>query len=169
LQLASRENHPEIEYKGLEEYLKKEDKENNDKAFSLIREIEKSFLKKRIREKLENEFGKHWFKKGLPEKVYSDAIAIAAKKNLQIEDDEEEKEPWDQLHLIDYREIISKNWQKLFEKDYARPGIGGNKDARTNWLVELNRIRNENVHTYYVTSDELSFIEEIHDWLSNLI
>jgi DNA sulfur modification protein DndB len=50
---------------------------------------------------------------------------------------------------------------------YAKPGIGGNKDAKTSWLVELNRIRNENFHTYYVTSTELSFIEEIYEWLSS--
>ncbi len=167
LQGAMKENHPEVQYKGLEDYLKKEDKENNERAFKLIREIEIIFLKNRIREKLEVEFGKHWFKKGLPEKVYSDAIASAAKKNLEIEDDEEEKEPWDQLHLINYREIILKNWQKLFEKSYSKPNVTGNKEAKTSWLVQLNRIRNENSHTYYVTSSELSFIEEVYDWLSN--
>jgi DNA sulfur modification protein DndB len=165
LQLEARKDYPEIEYKGLEEYLKKADKENNEKAFKLIREIESSFLKDKIREKLEAEYGKYWFKKGVPEKVYSEAIARAAKKNREIEDDEQEKEPWDQLHLIDYREIILKNWQKLFDKTYARPGSSGNKEDRTSWLVQLNRIRNENSHTYYVTSEELSFIEEIYDWL----
>jgi DNA sulfur modification protein DndB len=165
LQIACRANHSDVDYKGLDEYLMKEEKENNERAFKLIREIESEFLKERIQEKLEIEFGKHWFKKGLPEKVYSDAIAIAAKKNLDIGDDDTEKEPWDQLHLINYREIILKNWQKLFEGMYARPGIPGNKDAKTSWLVELNRIRNENSHTYYVTNEELSFIEEIFDWL----
>lgn len=105
-------------------------------------------------------------KKWVPEKIYTEAITAAARKNLEIEDDEDEKEPWDQLHLISYREIILKHWQKLFEKNYARPGVAGNKDTKTSWLVELNRIRNENSHTYYVTSDELSFIEDIHDWLS---
>jgi DNA sulfur modification protein DndB len=68
--------------------------------------------------------------------------------------------------LINYREIILKNWQKLFEKIYSKPGVTGNKEAKTSWLVQLNRIRNENSHTYYVTSTELSFIEEIYDWLS---
>lgn len=169
LQLAARENHPEIDYKDLDEYLKKQDKENNERAFKLIREIESGYLKTRIQEKLETEYGKHWFKKGLPEKVYTEAIARAAKKNLQIEDDEEEKDPWDQLHLVEYREIILKNWQKLFEKDYSKPGVSGNKETKTNWLVEINRIRNENSHTYYVTSDELSFIEEVYDWLSTRV
>lgn len=166
LQLAVRSDHPEISYKGLDEYLKKEEKENNERAFLLIREIESTFLKDRIRDKLEVEYGKAWFKKGLPDKVYTDAMAAAARKNQEIENDEDEKDPWDQLHLIQYREIILKNWQKLFDKMYSQPGIGGNKENKTGWLVELNRIRNENFHTYYVTGTELSFIESIHDWLS---
>ncbi|MBB5647648.1 DGQHR domain-containing protein [Pedobacter cryoconitis] len=168
LQSAMRINHPEIHYEGLDEYLKKEEKENNEKAFKLIREIENTFLKIRVREKLEEEFGKNWFKKGVPEKIYSDATLLAAKKNRDIEDEDDEKEPWDQLHLIDYREIILKTWQKLFEKTFTKPGeekISGGKENKTKWMVELNRIRNENSHTYYVTGEELSFIEEIHDWL----
>ncbi|MEJ7778562.1 MAG: DGQHR domain-containing protein [Daejeonella sp.] len=169
LQIATRLDHPEIHFEGLDDYLKKEEKENNEMAFRLIREIESVFLKEKIKEKLEVEFGKSWFKKGVPEKIYSDATLLAAKKNREIEDEDEEKEPWDQLHLIDYREIILKSWQKLFETDYTRPNeikIPGGKEAKTKWLVEINRIRNENDHTYYVTSEELSFIEEIYDWLS---
>lgn len=170
LQIAIREEHPEIKCEGLDDYLKKEERENNELAFKLIREIENSFFKNRIREALDTEFGKNWFKKGVPEKIYTDAINLAAKKNREIEDEEDEKEPWDQLHLIDYREIILKNWQKLFEKEYTKPGeekISGGKDAKTSWIVELNRIRNENYHTYYVTEDELAYIQEIHDWLNN--
>ncbi len=168
LQIALRKNHPEVHYIGLDEYLKKEEKENNEKAFRLIREIENTFLKIKIKEKLEEEFGRTWFKKGVPEKIYSDAISLAARKNRDIENEDDEKEPWDQLHLIDYRDIVLKSWQKLFETQFTKPGeekISGGKEAKTKWMVELNRIRNENDHTYYVTSEELSFIEEIHDWL----
>ena len=169
LQLALRKNHPEVYYIGLDDYLKKEEKENNEKAFKLIREIESTFLKIKIKEKLEEEFGRTWFKKGVPEKIYSEASLLAAKKNRDIENEDDEKQPWDQLHLIDYREIVLKNWQKLFETRFTKPGeerISGGKETKTKWMVELNRIRNENDHTYYVTSEELSFIEEIHDWLS---
>ena len=168
LQMAVREFHSEIHFEGLDEYIKKEEKENNEAAFKYIREIENSYLKVDVRQRLEDEYGKSWFKKGVPEAIYSEAIALAAKKNREIEDEEDEKEPWDQLHLIDYREIVLKNWQKIFEKHYTRPGeekISGGKDAKTKWMVELNRIRNENDHTYYVTSEELSFIEGIYDWL----
>lgn len=168
LQIAMREFHPEIHYEGLDDYIKREEKENNEMAFKLIREIENSFLKVDVRKRLEEEYDKNWFKKGVPEKIYSEAIALAAKKNREIENEEEEKEPWDQLHLIDYRDIVMKNWQKIFEKYYTKPGeekISGGKEAKTAWMAELNRIRNENDHTYYVTSQELSFIEQIYDWL----
>ncbi|UAY51282.1 DGQHR domain-containing protein [Ferruginibacter albus] len=167
LQKAMKEIHSEINYEGLEEFLKKEDKENNEEAFKYIREIE-LYLKASVRERLETEFGKGWFKKGVPIKIYTDATTIAAQKNREIENEEDEKDPWDCLHLINYRDIIVQNWQKIFEKNYTIPGeekISGGKEAKTKWLVELNRIRNENDHTYYVTSDELSFIEKIYDWL----
>jgi DNA sulfur modification protein DndB len=168
LQIALRQDFPEIHFEGLNEYLKKEEKENNETAFKYIREIENTYLKGVVKQKLEEEFGKNWFKKGVPEKTYSDAIALAAKKNREIDDEEDEKDPWDQLHLIDYREIIIKNWVKLFEPIFTKPGeqkMSGGKEAKTKWMVELNRIRNENYHTYYVTGDELSYIEEIYDWL----
>jgi DNA sulfur modification protein DndB len=167
LQLALRDTYPEVNYEGLEEFLKKQEKENNEAAFKYIREIE-TFLKEDVKEKLEVNFGSSWFKKGVPMKIYNEAMSLAASKNREIENERDEKKPWDCLHLIDYREIITQNWQKVFEKLYTRPGdekISGGKDAKTKWLVELNRIRNENDHTYYVTSEELSFIEEINDWL----
>lgn len=167
LQIHTREYFPDIVYEGLEDYLKKEEKENNETAFKYIREIENLF-KSTIREKLEEEFGQAWFKKGVPEKVYAEAINRAATKNREIESIEDEVEPWDQLHLIDYREIVHKNWQKLFETLYTKPSekkLSGGKEVKTKWMVELNRIRNQNFHTYYVTSEELSFIQEIYDWL----
>lgn len=170
LQISLRKDYPEIYFDGLDDYIKREEKENNEAAFKYIREIENNYLKNEIRQRLEDEFDKQWFKKGVPEKIYSEASALAAKKNREIDDEEDEKHPWDQLHLIDYREIILKNWPKLFENVYTKPGeekISGGKEAKTKWLFELNRIRNENYHTYYVTGNELSFIEEIYDWLSN--
>jgi len=171
LQIALREDYPEIHFEGLNEYIKREEKENNEAAFKYIREIESTFLKTIVQQKLEEEYGKNWFKKGVPEKIYTEAIQLAAIKNRDIDDEEDEKQPWDQLHLIDYREIALKNWQKLFEPIFTKPGegkISGGKEAKTKWMVELNRIRNENYHTYYVTSEELSFIQEIYDWLFNV-
>lgn len=168
LQIEIRETFPLVFLIGLDEYLKKEERENNEIAFRFIKEIEFDNLKSVIKQKLEEEYGSSWFKKGVPEKIYSVATAIATKKNREIENVEDEKLPWDQLNLNDYRDIILKNWQKLFESIYTKPGeekIPGGKEAKTKWIIELNRIRNENDHTYYVTNEELSFIEETYDWL----
>ncbi len=167
LQIALRKEYPEIIFDGLDEYLKKEEKENNEAAFKYIREIEQ-FLNKDIKERLEVEFGKNWLKKGVPVKIHVEATSLAAQKNREIENEEDEKDAWDCLHLINYREIVVQNWQKIFEKHYTKPGeekISGGKDAKTKWMSDINRIRNENSHTYYVTPEELEYIETIHNWL----
>lgn len=135
LQIALRKAHPELTLVGLDDYLKKEEKENNEVAFKCIREIEQ-FLNRDIREKLELEFNKTWLKKGVPYKIYVDATALAAQKNREIENEEDEKEPWDCLHLIDYRDIIVQNWQKLFEKNYTRPG----QEKNTWWKRCENKV-----------------------------
>ncbi len=152
---------------GLEEYLKKQEREYNDKAFSIIREIETHF-KNDFRLKLEEHFGKKWFEKGVPPKVADKAIVDALTKNRSLEDDEKEVEHWDCLTIIAYREIALKNWQTIFEKEYTRPGeekISGGKEEKTKWMVKLEHLRNQNVHSYYVTEEELSFLDELNDWL----
>ncbi|WP_431199819.1 hypothetical protein ACQ86K_03700 [Mucilaginibacter sp. P19] len=55
LQLAVRTDYPEIFFIGLDDYLKKEEKENNETAFLYIREIENEYLKVVVRQKLEDE------------------------------------------------------------------------------------------------------------------
>lgn len=37
----------------------------------------------------------------------------------------------DKLYLINYREIILKSWQKLFEKIYLKPGVTVIKNNKT--------------------------------------
>ncbi len=36
---------------------------------------------------------------------------------------------------------------------------------KTKWMVKLERIRNQNFHSYSVSEEELEFLEELHDWL----
>jgi len=33
-------------------------------------------------------------------------------------ENKKEEEPWNCLHIIDYRDIMLKNWRNLFEKKY---------------------------------------------------
>lgn len=162
-----RETHKKFNPEGLDEYLTKQEKQNNDRAFAVIREIE-TFFNKDFKNKLEEKFGKMWFKKGVPPQIGDDAVALATKKNRDIENEEDEVEPWDCINIIAYRAIAVKNWQDVFEKDYTRPGeekIGGGKEEKTKWMVKLEFLRNQNVHSYFVTEDELKFLEELYDWL----
>jgi DNA sulfur modification protein DndB len=162
-----RDTHKDFEPEGLEEYLKTQDKKNNDRAFAIIREIE-TFFNNDFKVKLEEKYGKMWFKKGVPPQIGDEAVALATKKNREIENEEDEVEPWDCINIIAYRSIALKNWRDLFEKEYTKPGeekISGGKDEKTKWMVKLEHLRNQNVHSYYVTEDELSFLEELYDWL----
>jgi DNA sulfur modification protein DndB len=53
----------------------------------------------------------------------------------------------------------------LFEEKDSYPDVKGNKEEKTNWLVKLNEIRNQNFHIYSVTEEEFDFFREIHSWL----
>jgi DNA sulfur modification protein DndB len=167
-QKVVRETHKEFDPDGLDDYFKKEAKLYNDKAISYIRDIETEF-KKDFKEKLEDYFGKKWFEKGVPPKIADKATVDALTKNRELdEDDDYEVEPWDCLTIIAYREIAIKNWQHIFEKTYTKPGeekISGGKEEKTKWMVRLERIRNQNFHSYSVTEEELWFLEELHDWV----
>lgn len=166
-QKAIQDQFPNFKPQGLDDYLKKQEREYNNKAFSIIRELE-TFFKNDFRNKLEEHFGKKWFKKGVPPKIADKAIVDALNKNRNIDDEDKEVEHWDCLTIIAYREIATANWQSIFEKDYTRPGeekMRGGKDEKTKWMVKLEHLRNQNVHSYFVTEEELSFLEELHDWL----
>lgn len=166
-QKTIQDTYKEFKPDGLDEYLKKEARLFNDKAFGYIRDIETEF-KADFKERLEEFFGKKWFEKGVPPKIAEKALVDAMSKNRELEDDDEEVEPWDCLTIIAYREIALKNWQNIFEKEYTKPGeekISGGKEEKTKWMVKLERIRNQNFHSYSVTEEELSFLEELHDWI----
>jgi len=169
LQIAINAATPVFSPPGLAAYMADEAKTFNTESFEMIRDIE-TFLKTDIRRRLQDHFGPRWFKDGVPMKVYQAASALAIEKNRE-RDADDEVEPWDCLHLIDYQQILqndSRAWQELFERQYTRPGEkarpGGWK-AKTSWLSELNRIRNENAHTYSVKESEYNFLVAIHSWL----
>lgn len=169
LQNKIRQSRPEFTPNGLDEYLSKEAKTFNEKSFRIIRDLE-TYFKKDFRERLESNHGKNWFKVGVPPKVYEEAGRLALMKNREIENEDDEKEPWDCLNIIHYRTIAiyGKNWSEIFDKHYTKPGeekISGGKDGKTKWMVKLERIRNQNFHSYSVTEEEFYFLSELKDWL----
>lgn len=167
LQLAVRNVHPKFNPLGLDDYLKKEAREYNTEAFKYIRDIETHF-KEDFKVKLEEYFGSSWFKKGVPPQTAKKANELAFDKNLTIENEEDEVDAWDCLTIIAYRSIAVKNWREIFEKYYTRPGeekLQGGKDSKTEWMVKLEKLRNENFHQYSVTEEEFDFLQSIHEWL----
>lgn len=154
---------------GLSEYLTDQDKKFNTEAFEIIRDIEQ-FLKSDIRKKLEDTLGVDWFKKGVPFKVYREASSLAIDKNRDLVF-EEEVEPWDCLHIRDYQQILQNDhqvWVDLFASTYTRPDDEdkpGGWRGKTTWLADLNKIRNENDHTYSVRESEYDFLVSLKTWL----
>ncbi|WP_436514701.1 hypothetical protein [Ekhidna sp. To15] len=166
LQMVVRENYPDFNPEGLDEYNRKEAKEFNEKSFAIIRDLEQ-FFKVDAKNRLLNRFEeKTWWKKGVPKEVYDKAGGLALAKNREIENEEDEVEPWDCLNLIDYRKIALKNWQDIFDHAYTQPGVKkGNKEDKTKWMVQLERIRNQNFHSYSVSQVEYEFLVSLKDWL----
>lgn len=160
---------PDFNPKGLAKYWNDEAKAFNEDSFKMIRDIE-TFMKADFKQKLEKSFGRNWFKQALPKAVYDEAMARAADKNYNAETSADEVEPWDCLNMIDYRKIGTngRNWIEIFEKDYTKPGeekISGGKEAKTSWMHKLERIRNQNFHSYSVKEDEYEFLCELYEWL----
>lgn len=167
LQIKVREKFPEFNPEGLDEHINKEEKAYNTRAFEIVREIE-TFFKKDFKEKLQDFYGNNWFKKGVPPQIGEEATKLAYNKNLEIEDEEDEYHEWDCMNIIAYRAIATKNWKEIFEPIYTRPHekkLNGGKDAKTSWMVQLEKLRNKCVHSYYVNEDEYYFLEQLYDWL----
>lgn len=155
---------------GLIQYWKDEEKQFNEESFKIIRDIE-THLKHDFKKRLIIHYGRDsWFKKGVSPQVQDTAVLLATQKNRDIDNSTEEMTPWDCLTIIEYRKIsiYGSNWKDIFEKVYTKPGeekISGGKDEKTKWLEKLNRIRNQNFHSYSVKSVEYEFLCELHEWL----
>ncbi|MDN5751757.1 MAG: DGQHR domain-containing protein [Nitrosospira sp.] len=152
---------------GLDEYWRDQSKQYNVDTYSRVADIE-TRLRDDVKETLMGAYGNMWLKRGMPEKLYTSLITEAAKKNRIIEDENEEKTPWDCLMLIHFREIMQHEaqWSKLFQKKYTIPGQEGRKkEEKTSWLVKLNTIRNNADHEYSVSKDEADYVAALHDWL----
>jgi DNA sulfur modification protein DndB len=166
-QQAVSEHRDDFQPEGLEEYWRDQSKQYNVETYGRIMEIETK-LREEVKEALEGAHGPMWLKKGLSEPLYTTLVTAAAKKNRTIENEEDEKSPWDCLNLIHLREIMmhQAQWSTLFQKQYTIPGQEGlKKEQKTNWLVELNRVRNITDHEYSVSKEEADFVAALHDWL----
>jgi DNA sulfur modification protein DndB len=166
-QNAVHEHRDDFNPEGLAEYWRDQSKQYNIETYARVLDIE-TRLRDDVKEALQAEHGAMWLKKGLSEKLYTSLVTEAAKKNRTIENEKDEKTPWDCLNLIHLREIMmhQAQWSTLFQKQYTIPGQEGlRKEQKTNWLVELNRIRNVADHEYSVSKDDADYVAALHDWL----
>ncbi|SFO38699.1 DGQHR domain-containing protein [Nitrosospira briensis] len=166
-QLWIHEHREDFSPLGLDEYWRDQSKQYNLETYSRVADIE-TRLRDDVKDVLMEAYGNMWLKRGMPEKVYTNLVTEAAKKNRLIENEKEEKTPWDCLMLIHLREIMEHQaqWSTLFQRKYTIPGQEGRKkEEKTSWLVKLNTIRNNADHEYSVSKDEADYVGALHDWL----
>lgn len=168
LQKEVRNRVKEFNPEGLDDYEKRETKEYNEEAYATIRDIEQ-YLNRQFKELLRENYGEGWFEEGVPPQIQDDAVLLAQqkKRDKQLA----EVHPWECLRIIDYRKIALRNWQGIFDIVVTLPGeekLPGGKDAKTQWMHRVGQIRNQNMHSYSVTKEELEFLKNIKSALLNL-
>lgn len=169
LQQGIRELRSEFNPVGLDNYLEEQEQQFNEEAMKLIAAVE-SFIKKDIRNRLEEKYGDNWFKAGVPKKIGKEAVTRAATKNYEAESGKPVDE-WDCLYLVEYMEVLqydNATWKELFESQYTRPGteqLPGGWKKRSDWIRELNDVRNKTHHSYTVSQEEYDLVVDIHEWL----
>lgn len=155
---------------GLSEYWEDNSKKYNKESFSMIETIE-THLKKRFKDLLNKNYGEKWFFTGIPKKVYDAANRLANEK--MYENPEVKVEPWDCLHLIDYRDIATygSNWSNIFSSIYTYPidlKQNVSKDEKSKWMVKVNNIRNDLFHDYSIKKTDYDTLKSIHKWITSI-
>ncbi|GAB7258293.1 DGQHR domain-containing protein [Polaribacter sp. OB-PA-B3] len=176
-QLAIRNQNPHFNPDGLDEYIKRQERDLNNKTYNYIKDIE-IFLKGDVKMQLTDKLTDEWaWKKGVPEKVQDRAEELMRKKNRERSKEEETTE-WDNLNLIHYEQIASQNWsrvnpdtgkrEKFMEINYTLPGTEkSNKKEQISWFNKINIIRNivSHVSGDQITDEQFELVEKIHRWL----
>lgn len=176
-QKAIADKRPDFKPEGLDEYWMNEAKTYNDDTKNLIAEIE-ARLKRIISDSLEECFGDNWLIKGLPRQVYTrlknaadDKIYEFARNGI----DDVEVSPWDFVTLPECKEIAiyGKNWSTLFDSTLVRPedaSISGGKEAKTDWILRINTIKNKlSKSSYSVSLEEFSMVSGVHEWITSFL
>jgi len=142
--------------------------QTNIRAKAIIDRIEK-VLQTTILEELRREFGSddtQWWTEGIPKQ-------IRTKVSLRAEEDDSRrggKEYY--FDLIDYRNILTANWD-LFNKLLGFGGkLNASKERRTAWISDVNESRRIVAHGSSgksVTLDQLAQLEEYERWLNKQI
>ncbi len=114
-------------------------------------------IKHKLYEILQSHFGDTWWKDGVPLDIRKNAV------NAKLDDESDEPES-EFLHLIEYKKVISRNWE-ICKNVFSDPEVKSNKEAQLKWIDGLNPIRNRVYHNRKVTVEDYEFIKHLNDWL----
>jgi DNA sulfur modification protein DndB len=171
LQLAVRDKRPEFAAPGLDEYLRRADKEIINTAREIVGDIE-VFMRDDIKRTLVEEYGSAWEQQGVPRPTRKKTGELANEKNLDLPPNKQVT-AWDCMYFIDYHNVLTYShdmWQKHFAKRYTKPGdeqLSGSWKKRLDWVQDLNEIRNRVMHpqTQGVSDEEFELLIELQRWL----
>jgi DNA sulfur modification protein DndB len=159
---ALHEKFPDFLPAGLEDFLKLEAAQTNERGYAAIQRIETA-LQRVVIDTLKAEFGddrdESWWYNGVPEQIRKKAA-----ERLEEAQGKGKKEGY--LDLIDFRSIAIKNWG-LFGNLLAF-GQSGNKEVRTQWIVRLNDMRKVVMHPakqQILTWDDLADLDRYDKWM----
>lgn len=155
---------PDFNPEGLEAWLNDQKQQTNKRTKEKIDEIE-VILQEYIVDELKAEFGNGddvWWYEGVP-------TTIRTKATQRMEEDKNKRGGKEfYFDLIDYKKIITDNWE-IFQATF---GFGkGNKDKRTEWIGYVNEIRKIVAHASSgktVKLEEYNKIEEYYNFLKKV-
>lgn len=165
-QAAIRNEIPDFNPQGLDEFIELEKAQTNIRAKEIIDWIETN-MKRIVLEELKQEYGvsdDEWWFMGVPK-----AVRLKVTERLEQDDNKRGGKEY-YFDLMDYRKIILENWS-LFESMFGYEK-NGNKEKRTSWLAFINEKRNIIAHpssAKTVTIEELNKLEAYKNWLSKQI
>jgi len=164
-QQALKEKFPEFNPPGLEEFIKLEKEQTNQRAYEVVKRIELK-LQSAILEELRREFGPNesqWWMLGVPE-------GVRKRVREKYEEGKGSRGGTEfYFDLLDYKTIITANWE-LLKAIFAygnKKNLG--KEQGTAWLEVLNDRRRVIMHpsaAVTLTLEELAELEEYERWLT---
>jgi DNA sulfur modification protein DndB len=171
LQLAIRDERPDFTAPGLDDYLRRADKDVINTAREIVGEIE-VLMRDEIKRTLIEEYGAGWEQEGVPRPTRKKTGELANEKNLDLPPNKQVT-AWDCMYFIDYHNVLTYShdmWQARFAKQYTRPGdeqLPGSWKKRLDWVQDLNDIRNRVMHpqTQGVDDEEFDLLIELQRWL----
>jgi hypothetical protein len=159
---ALHEKFPDFLPAGLEDFLKLEAAQTNERGYAAIQRIETA-LQRLVIDTLKAEFsddrGEAWWYSGVPEQIRKKAV-----ERLEEAQGKGKREGY--LDLIDFRSIVIKNWD-LFGNLLAF-GKSGNKEARTLWIARVNEMRKVVMHPakqQILTWGDLADLDHYDKWI----